>query len=259
MGAEDAAEHVRLVDHHEGEPQEEVGPPGVIGEQRRVEHVGVRQHEVRVRPDQRAFRPRRVPVVDGRFELRELERTDRAELVAREGLRREEEQRRGFRDGERGVGERELVHERLPAGGPRREHHVAAVREHLEPLGLVRVQALDPEQSQPADQQLRKVGRERTHERRARGKVLHVDQRSVGLGIGGQVVEERLRVHRSRLRGGDVTSGSSRRTACGGRRATGSERRGASRRGSRRRRPGRRPTPRTAPPRAGAPHRPRRR
>ena len=88
----------------------------VVGEERQVQHVGVRHHEVRVRSDQGALRLRRVAVVDGGLDLRQLQGTHRAQLVARERLRREQEQRRGFRDRECGVGERELVDERLPAG-----------------------------------------------------------------------------------------------------------------------------------------------
>ena len=200
LGAEHPPQHVRFVDHHERQTEEEVGPPGVIGEQRRVEHVGVGQQKVRARPDQRAFRPRRVPVVHGGLELRELERPDGPELVAREGLRREQEQRGGLRDRERCLRERHLVDERLPAGRPGREHHVAAGRERLQPLGLVRIEPLDPEQPEPCDEHVGKVRRERLHEGRPCGDVLHVHERPVGLGIGGQMVEERLRVHRPRLR-----------------------------------------------------------
>ena len=214
LGAEHPPQHVRLVDHHERQSEEEVGPPGVIGKQRRVEHVGVGQHEVRARPDQRALRPRRVPVVDRGLELRELERPDGPELVAREGLRREQEQRRGLRDRQGSLRERHLVDERLPAGGPRRKHHVAACRERLQSLRLVRIEPLDPEQPEPRGEHLGKVRREGLQQGCPCGEVLHVHERPVGLGIGGQMVEERLRVHRPRLRGcGDVTRGPSRRTA----------------------------------------------
>ena len=73
--------------------KQEVGPPRVVGEQRQVQHVRVRQHEVRVLPDQRPLGLRRVAVVDGRSDLRQLERAHRAQLVARERLRREQVQR----------------------------------------------------------------------------------------------------------------------------------------------------------------------
>ena len=206
LGAEDPAQHVRLVDHHERQAEEEVGPPGVIGEQRRMEHVGVGQHEVRAPPDQWALRPRRIPVVHRGLELRELERPDGPELVAREGLRREQEQRGGLGDRERGLRERHLVHERLAAGGAGGKHHVTPVRQRRQSFGLVRIEPVDAEQAEASDQHLRETRGERLHEGWSCGEFLYVHQRPVDLGIGGQVIEERLRVHRPRLRGsGDVT------------------------------------------------------
>ena len=92
---EHAAAHVRLVDHHQRQAEEEVRPPGVVREQGEVQHVGVRHHQVRVLTDQRALGARRVPVVDRRLHLRDRQRADGAELVPGEGLGREEVERGG--------------------------------------------------------------------------------------------------------------------------------------------------------------------
>ena len=91
---EHAPAHVRLVDDDEREPEEEVGPPGVVGQERQVQHVRIRHHEVRVLPDQRPLRARRVAVVDGRLHLRDREGPHRSELVPRKGFRGEEVERR---------------------------------------------------------------------------------------------------------------------------------------------------------------------
>ena len=73
--AEHAAAHVGLVDDDERQAEEEVGPARVVGQQRQMEHVRVRHHEVRVRADQRALGARRVAVVHGGLDLRELQRS----------------------------------------------------------------------------------------------------------------------------------------------------------------------------------------
>ena len=144
-----------------------------------MEHVGVRQHEVRVRPDQRPFRPRRVAVVDGRLELRELQRADRAELVARERLRREEEQRGGLRAASSAAwANASLYTSVFPLAVPVASIDVAAVGERLERLapGAGTGPRSPSSPSRPTSSSGRSAGNG-THERRARGKVLHVDER----------------------------------------------------------------------------------
>jgi hypothetical protein len=84
-----------------------------------MKHVGVREDEIRRPADQGAFRVGRVAVVDGRAELGQLEFADLAELVASEGLRREEVQGRPPLLLEDTPGEMQVVHERLSARGPR--------------------------------------------------------------------------------------------------------------------------------------------
>ena len=69
VGAEDAAVDVRLVDHDDGEVGEEVRPRGVVGQDPDVEHVGVREHEVRPPADGQALLAPGVAVVDRRAHL----------------------------------------------------------------------------------------------------------------------------------------------------------------------------------------------
>ena len=199
---EDAAQHVRLVDHDDRQPEQEVGPPRVIGQQRQVQHVGVREHQVRVLADQRALALRGIAVVDRRAHLRQLERAHRAQLVARQRLRREQEQRRRLRRGERGLGGRDLIDERLAARGAGGEHDVASGAHRLEPRGLMRVEPRDAEQPEPRDEHLGQALGERQHRRRVGGQVAHVHEALGRSRVGGQPVEERLRLHAPRLRGG---------------------------------------------------------
>ena len=67
--AEHAAVDVRLVDDDDGEVGEEVRPRGVVGQDPDVEHVGVREDEVRPPADRGALLARRVAVVDRRAHL----------------------------------------------------------------------------------------------------------------------------------------------------------------------------------------------
>ncbi len=64
VGAEDAAVDVRLVDDDEAELRDELRPALVMGEQADVDHVGVRQDQVRTAPDRGALLARGVTVVD---------------------------------------------------------------------------------------------------------------------------------------------------------------------------------------------------
>ena len=68
--AEDAAVHVRLVHHDESEVVQEIAPQIVPRQDADVEHVRVRQHEVRPAADLAAPLGRRVAVVDRRRGLR---------------------------------------------------------------------------------------------------------------------------------------------------------------------------------------------
>ena len=192
---EHAAADMGLVDDDQGEPEEEVGPPGVVGQERQVQHVRVRHHEVRVLADQRAFRARRVAVVDRRLHLRDRQRADGAELIPREGLRREEVQRGGGRALNGLRCERQVVDQGLPAGRSRRHHQVAVGGQDLEPFGLVRVDAVDPHEGHPVLHQRRDPARERRDGRAPSRELAHVDERLRVGSVGRQRGEERARVH----------------------------------------------------------------
>jgi hypothetical protein len=196
--AEHAAAHVRLVDHDEREPEEEVRPARMIRQDREVQHVGVREDEVRVLPDQRPLGLRRVAVVGGRADLRELQRAHGAQLIPRQGLRGEQVDRGGLRDRDGGLGEREVVDERLAARGAGGQDHVAAGPQRLEPTFLVRIEAVDPEQPDPRDDELREVGRERGECRLSRRELARPHEAVGGVGVErGQLVEEPAGVHAS--------------------------------------------------------------
>ena len=96
VAAEDAAVGVQLVDDDDPELLEQLEPLRVVGEDRRVEHVRVGDHDLAGRPDRRADRRRRVAVVGGRRDRHPGGRGQLAELgdlVLAERLGREEEQR----------------------------------------------------------------------------------------------------------------------------------------------------------------------
>ena len=64
VGAEHAAVHVGLVHHDPGEVGQHVAPGAVVGQHPHVEHVRVREDEVRAPADRGALLLRRVAVVD---------------------------------------------------------------------------------------------------------------------------------------------------------------------------------------------------
>ena len=142
--AEDAAVDVRLVDDDEAEVVEEVAPQVVARQDADVEHVGVREHEVRPAADLPAPLGRRVAVVDRRADAGDAELPERARLILRERLRRVEVERARVPVGRERVEHREVERERLPRGGARRDDDVAAARGRGVRFGLVRVELVDP-------------------------------------------------------------------------------------------------------------------
>ena len=162
---------------------------------RQVQHVRIRHHQVRVLADQRPLGARRVAVVHGSLHLRDRERTDRPELIARERLRREQVER-GRRRPLHGLRcERQVVDERLAARRPCGHDQVATVGQHLEPRGLMRIQPADADQLQPVLHQRRDPRGERLDRRAASGQLSDVDQRRRRGFIRGQRGKERPRVH----------------------------------------------------------------
>jgi hypothetical protein len=67
--AEHAAVHVRLVDHDPGQVGQDVSPRPVVREHAHVEHVRVREDQVRALADRAALLARGVAVVDGVAEV----------------------------------------------------------------------------------------------------------------------------------------------------------------------------------------------
>ena len=67
---------------------EERPPQLVVGKDPDVQHVRVREDDVRLAPDRRAAPRRRVAVVGLGADLVQLEARDLSELVLREGFRR---------------------------------------------------------------------------------------------------------------------------------------------------------------------------
>ena len=149
VGAEDAAVDVRLVDHDDGEVGEEVGPRGVVGQDPDVEHVGVREHEVRPPADGQALLAPRVAVVDRRAHLLgQPERVQRARLVLRERLGRVEVERACLGVGAQHLERRQVEAQRLAARRPRGDdrRRLPGVAQRLR---LVDVERVDPRVGQP--------------------------------------------------------------------------------------------------------------
>ena len=141
--AEDAAVDVRLVDDHVGEVREHVAPAVVVGEDADVEHVRVREHEVRPLADLPAALRLGVAVVDRRLDARHLQLLERAQLVLGERLRRVEVDRAFLRLRGEGVEHGQVERERLPARGARDDRDVLAARGRRPGLRLVLVELLD--------------------------------------------------------------------------------------------------------------------
>ena len=95
--AEHASVDVRLVDDDVAQVLQDVAPPVVVREHADVEHVGVREDQVRPLADLPAPVALGVAVVDRRLHARYCELGERAQLILRERLRRVEVQRAGLR------------------------------------------------------------------------------------------------------------------------------------------------------------------
>ena len=142
--AEDAAVDVRLVHDHEAEVVEEVAPQVVSRQDADVEHVRVREHEVRPAADLASPLGRCVPVVDRRADRGHAELAERARLILRERLRRVEVEGTRVPVGGERVEHRQVEGERLARGGAGRDDDVAAGLRGRVRLGLVRVELVDP-------------------------------------------------------------------------------------------------------------------
>ena len=101
VAAEHAAIGVQLVDHHEAQVLEQLGPARVVRQDARVQHVGIAQHHVRLAADRAARVRRRVAVVGEHADrsapespLHQLgQRVQLRELILRQRLGREQIER----------------------------------------------------------------------------------------------------------------------------------------------------------------------
>ncbi len=143
--AEDAAIGVQLVDDDELELLEQLEPLRVVRQDRRVEHVRVRDHHLARGADRRADRSGRVAVVGGgddRQAGRCRQLAELGDLVLAERLGREEEQRPGRRVVGDGLEGRERVAEGLARCRRGDDDDVLAGVDGLDRLRLMRVQAV---------------------------------------------------------------------------------------------------------------------
>ena len=164
-----------------------------------MQHVRVGHDQVGVAPDERPFGRRRVAVVHGGPDLRQLQGAHLPQLIAGQGLGREQIQRGALRIGDRLRGEREVVDERLAGGGAGAHDHARAGAERVEGLALMRIEPLDAEQLQPVPHHIREFG-ERLERWLAGREVLDVHERLRERGVVPQLLEESPRVHLPILR-----------------------------------------------------------
>ena len=143
MRAEDAAVDVRLVDDDEAQVREHVAPAVVVGKDADVEHVRVRQDDVRPAPDLPAALRLGVAVVDRGLDALQPERAERPRLVLRQRLRRVEVERAALRLAREQVEDGEVEREALAARRARRDDDVLAAPHRLPRLRLVDVERAD--------------------------------------------------------------------------------------------------------------------
>ncbi len=177
MRAEDAPEHVQLVDDDIAEPPEERGPPRVERKHPDVEHLRIGQHDVRVPAHPRPRRRLGVTVIGRRDESGKRGCRDPPQLVLRECLGGEDQQRRRRVDAADGLCDRGLVHERLARRGPGRDHHRVAVPYEVQRLGLMTPEEVDAQSLQHLVGQ--RLG-EQGGATRARGLLFDVHELALG-------------------------------------------------------------------------------
>ena len=137
MAAEHAAERVELVDDDVAQPEQERRPPIVTREDAHVQHLGIGEHDVRVRADPGPLVGGGVTVVGGSDDLGEQPLTEGPQLIVGECLGREHEQRGVACAGGEWIDDRQLVAERLPRRGPGGDGDVPAGAQRLHRVGLV--------------------------------------------------------------------------------------------------------------------------
>jgi len=152
VGPEHTPVRVELVDDDDAELLEQLEPLGVVGEDRRVEHVGVGDHHLACLADGRADGRRRVPVIAGGRDLQPRvphQLPELRDLVLAQRLGGEQEQRPGGRVLGQGLEHRHGVAERLAGCGGRDHDDVLTGVHRLDGIRLVRVRPLDPALGEP--------------------------------------------------------------------------------------------------------------
>ena len=162
MRSEDAAVDVRLVRDDVAQVVEEVGPEIVARQHADMEHVGVRQHEIRPAANLRPPFLRRVAVVDRGAHAWNRQLAEAARLVLRERLRRIEVERAALRVGGERVEYRQVERERLAGRGSGRDDDVPTRDRRLVRLSLVLVELGDP----AARERVAKLGAQSLGDRR---------------------------------------------------------------------------------------------
>ena len=162
---------MQLVDDDKAQVLEQLGPPGMVREDARVQHVGIAQHHVRTRANRPPRVLRRVAVIG--------EHADRVgaltghqgrhlvqlrKLILRQGLRRKQIQAARGRIFQDAVEHGGVVAERFARGGGRDDHDVAAGQGVVDGIGLMGVQPVDA----PRRKRLNQPRVERPGERRVR-------------------------------------------------------------------------------------------
>ncbi len=173
MRAEDAAIGVQLVDHDVAQVLEERRPLRVVRKDPGVEHVGVRQDEVRARAHRAPRVLRRVAVVGEHPHLGQLpgERLQLGQLILGERLRRKEVEDARVRLMHERLERRQVVAERLARRGRRDDDDVLPLRDQIPRARLVRIELVDtPRAERVADAWVERGG-ERSQDWRARRKV----------------------------------------------------------------------------------------
>ncbi len=150
MAAKDAPVGVELVDDHIAQPLKEIGPLRMRGQNARVKHVRVGEHNARAAADAPAFARRRIAIIDGdRLRLGQRRgdvdhpTAQPRQLVLRKRLGGKEIER-----ARRGVilqrlEDRQVVAECLAARGGGDDDRVASRQRMLERLGLMAVESGD--------------------------------------------------------------------------------------------------------------------
>ena len=167
------AEHtpvdVRLVDDHKTQVVEEFDPAGVVRQQTDVQHIRVAEQQAGLAAHRRAGVGGRIAVVDaqrrsGKPRFGRAERMQQAAqsscLVLRQRFGRKKVERPGLGVAQQAVEHRQVVAQRLTAGGAGDDHDILPGLSFFQAVGLVGVQAVDTLRAQRLDQRRMQRNRE---------------------------------------------------------------------------------------------------